>query len=134
MTNVHFSIDKRDETWYNNYIMTNGQFIKEVFMASETVKMVLDAEAESDKKVAEARAKCDEIISSAEQKAALAVQKKITDATIQADKIRAENKKRLEEYTASALERCEDEISALKKLAADNSEKAADAVISRFFS
>ncbi len=134
MTNVHFSIDKQDETWYNNHIMTDGQFIKEVFMASETVKMVLDAEAESDKKVAEARAKCDEIISSAEQKAALAVQKKIIDATIQADKIRAENKKRLEEYTASALERYEDEISALKKLAADNSEKAADAVISRFFS
>lgn len=102
-------------------------------MASETVKMVLDAEAESEKKLAETRAKCDEIIISAQQKAALSVQKKLASATAQADNIKSENKVRLEEYTSAALKKCEEDMAELKKLAAVNSDKAVEAVIDRFF-
>ena len=49
-------------------------------MASEAVKKILEAEALSDKRNAEARKQRDEIINSASGSSSLAIQKKITEA------------------------------------------------------
>ena len=88
-------------------------------MASETVKKILEAEASSERRNAEARQKSEEIVSDAQRKAAIAVQKRLSDANAEAAGLREEVRKK-------AL----DEI---RKRAKDNSEKAIKAIIDGFF-
>ena len=59
-------------------------------MASETVKKILAAEAESDKKNSEARKRRDDIITEASGKSSLAVQKRISEASSEAAKFKSE--------------------------------------------
>lgn len=103
-------------------------------MASETVKKILEAEAEADRKNADARSRAEEIISSAESKAAVAVQKKLTEARTECDRIRSANRERLAEYTGKAEEKCSRILGELKDSAEKNMDKAVESVINGFFS
>lgn len=102
-------------------------------MASETVKKILSAESEADKLNSEARKKAEDIINSAEQQAVVAVQKKLAEAKTQAEKIRKSNSAKIAEYTENAEKECEKVLENIRKVSAENSEKAVDAVISSFF-
>ena len=103
-------------------------------MASEAVKKVLAAEEDADKAISAARVKSSEIITSAESQAAVAVQKRISDAKAEADKIRTNNKKKLEEYSSAAEAECNKKISQIRSSAEKNADKAAQLIIEEFFS
>ena len=71
-------------------------------MASEAVKKILEAEALADKKTAEARRKREELLNSASGNSALAIQKRLSDATAEAAKLRAGFDSKLAEYEKKA--------------------------------
>ena len=114
--------------------MTIGHFGKGDIMPSDNVKKILSAEAEAERLTAAARERCEEVVRDARQKAAVAIQKKISQANTEADKIRSANQAALAEYREKAEADCRQQVDTLQKRAADNSEKAVDAIISRFFS
>ncbi|HRR77062.1 MAG TPA: hypothetical protein P5191_09685 [Ruminococcus sp.] len=64
-------------------------------MASETVKKILEAEALADRKTSEARQRRDDVINDAQGKAALTVQKSLTEASKESGRIKAELEKNL---------------------------------------
>jgi len=103
-------------------------------MASETVNKILEAEAEADKKNAEARRRAEEIVRNAESKASIAVQKKLSEAKSESDRIRQDNRKKLADYISEAESRCNEQLKALSDSADKNMEAAVDAVIKGFFS
>lgn len=103
-------------------------------MASETVKKILEAEAEAEKKNADARRRAEEIVNSAQSKAAVAVQKKLTEAMSESDKIRQENRNKLSEYVSEAEKACNDMLDSLRSNAENNMDKAVDSIIKGFFS
>ncbi len=98
-------------------------------MASESVRRILSAEAEANKKNAEARRKAEEIISDAEKQSAVAVQKKLAEARAETEKVRLLNNGRLSEYADNAKADCEKKLAEIRKQAEKNSEKAIDAII-----
>ena len=102
-------------------------------MASEAVKKILEAEALSDKMINEARKKRDEIINSASGSSSLAIQKKISEASSEAAKLKAEYDKKLAEYTSDSEAECEKKIESIRQLAEKNSDKAIKEIIDRFF-
>ncbi|WP_295069479.1 hypothetical protein [Ruminococcus sp.] len=102
-------------------------------MASEAVKKILEAEAISDKKNAEARRQRDDIISSASGSSSLAIQKKIAEATSEAVKIREGYNEKLKEYEKNAESECTKKIGSIKQLAEKNMDSAVNEIISRFF-
>lgn len=102
-------------------------------MASEAVKKILEAEALSDKKNAEARRQRDEIISSASGSSSLAIQKKIAEATSEAVKIREGYSEKLKEYEKNAESECIKKINDIKQLAEKNMDSAVSEIISRYF-
>lgn len=113
--------------------MTVGHFRGGIEMASEAVKKILEAEALSDKKNAEARRQREDIISSASGSSSLAIQKKISEATSEASKLRQSYDSKLESYRKKAAAECDEKIGEIKKLAGANTDKAVDEIISRFF-
>ncbi len=102
-------------------------------MASEAVKKILEAEAISDKKNAEARRQRDDIISSASGSSSLAIQKKIAEATSEAVKIREGYNEKLQEYEKNAENECIKKIGSIKQLAEKNMDSAVKEIINRFF-
>ena len=102
-------------------------------MASEAVKKILEAEALSDKKNAEARRQREEIISSASGSSSLAIQKKISEATSEVAKLRHKYDAQLQEYRNKAEADCDKMINVIKQMAASNSDKAIDEIINRYF-
>lgn len=102
-------------------------------MASEAVRKILDAEADSARKNAEATQHSEEIISDAERYSAIAVQKKISEASAESEKIRAEYGKKLSAYKEKAEAECQAEIEKIKRLAEKNAENAINAVMREFF-
>ena len=102
-------------------------------MASEAVKKILEAEALADKKTAEARRKKDEILNSASGSSVLAIQKRISDATAEAAKLRADYDSQLAEYEKKADEEYEYKIKEIRTLAEKNSDRAVDEIIKKFF-
>ncbi|WP_028516625.1 hypothetical protein [Ruminococcus flavefaciens] len=102
-------------------------------MASEAVKKILEAEALSDKKNAEARRQRDEIISSASGSSSLAIQKKIAEATSEAVKIREGYSEKLKEYEKNAKSECIKKTNVIKQLAEKNMDSAVSEIISRYF-
>ena len=102
-------------------------------MASEAVKKILEAEALSEKKNAEARKKRDEIRDSASGNASLAIQKKLSEAHSEIAGLKADFDKKLELYQQNAEKECEDNIETIKKKAEKNMASAVEEVISRFF-
>ena len=103
-------------------------------MASETVNKILEAEAEAEKRNADARRRAEEIINSAKSKAAVAVQKKLTEAMSESDKIRNENQSRLSDYISEAAAECNKTLEALENSAEKNMDAAVDSIIKGFFS
>ena len=79
-------------------------------MASEAVKKILEAEALSDKKNAEARRQREDIISSASGSSSLAIQKKISEATSEASKLRQSYDSKLESYRKKAWQMIASEV------------------------
>ena len=78
------------------------------------VKKILEAEALSDKMINEARKKRDEIINSASGSSSLAIQKKISEASSEAAKLKAEYDKKLAEYTSDSEAECEKKIESIR--------------------
>ena len=102
-------------------------------MASEAVKKILEAEALSDKRNAEARKQRDEIINSASGSSSIAIQKKITEAASEAAKIRDDFSVKLNEYEKNAEAECNKKIDNIKQLAEKNMSSAVDEIIARYF-
>ena len=102
-------------------------------MASESVKKILAAEADSEKKNSEAKKRRDEIINEATGKSALAVQKRLSEASAEAAKLRSDTAAKTEKYRKDSEKACSDNIDLISSQARSNMDKAIDAVISRFF-
>lgn len=102
-------------------------------MASEAVRKILAAESESDKLMAQARQRRDDIVSEATGSSSLAIQKKITEATAAAGKIRAGYAERSKKYAQEAEEKCSAQLDEIRSQAEKNMDTAADAVIKEFF-
>lgn len=102
-------------------------------MASEAVKKILEAEALADKKTAEARIKREEIINSASGSSALAIQKRISEATAEAAKLRADYDSKLVEYKKKADVEYEEKLKEIRAVSEENSDRAVDEIIKKFF-
>ncbi len=102
-------------------------------MASEAVQKILAAEAESNKKNAQARQRSEDMINKAKGDSSLAIQKKISEATAESGKMRSDYDAKLVEYTSKAEEDCQRELKIIAEKAAKNMDKAADAIISTYF-
>ena len=98
-------------------------------MASESVRKILSAEVEANKQTAEARRKAEEIINDAEKQSVIAIQKKLSEAKAEAEKVRLLNDERLSEYAENAKSDCEKKLVEIRKQAEENSEKAIAAII-----
>lgn len=103
-------------------------------MASEAVKKVLLAETSADRLNAEARQKAEDIVSSAHQRAVVAVQKKLAEAKAEADKIRNADNTKLAEYTKTAENNCAEKLDLIHRQVEKNTDRAVNAVIESFFS
>lgn len=102
-------------------------------MASEAVKKILSAEADSDRKNADARKRSEDIIVEAERYSALAVQKKISAAAAESEKIREEYRKKSDIHAQQAEKECLEKIDNIKARAEKNMNNAVNAVIEEFF-
>ena len=102
-------------------------------MASESVKKILEAESKSEKKNADARLRAEEIVREAEKYASIAVQKKISQAYDEVQKIRDEYAKSAEAYRKTAESECQKKIKSITELAEKNTTRAVDAVIDKYF-
>lgn len=102
-------------------------------MASEAVRKILEAEALSDKKNAEARKQRDDIISNATGKSSLAIQKKLGEAHTELSKLKADYDRKLENYRKNAEAECQKKIDSIKQQADKNTDKAVGEIISRYF-
>lgn len=102
-------------------------------MASDAVKKILSAEQTADKLNADARRKAEDIVSSAKQKAVVAVQKKLSEAKSETEKIRESDNVKLAEYTENAGKECAEKLDIIRRQAENNADKAVNAVIDRFF-
>ena len=86
-------------------------------MASEAVKKILEAEALSDKKNAEARKKRDEIIDAASGSSSLAIQKRLSEAHSEVAKLKADFDEKFKAYEKKAESECETNIDSIKQKA-----------------
>ena len=77
-------------------------FLGGIVLASEAVKKILEAEAESEKKNTEARKRRDEIINDASGKSSLAVQKRISEASSETARLKKELEKKAAVYRKKA--------------------------------
>ena len=102
-------------------------------MASESVKKILAAEADSEKKNSEAKKRRDEIINEAAGRSSQAVQKRLALASLEAAKMRNDIKSKAEQYRMEAERTCDDDIDLISSQAQKNMDKAISAVIERFF-
>ena len=102
-------------------------------MASEAVNKVLSAEAQSNRKTAEARKTAENIITDAEKYSAIAIQKKISQASAEMEKVRSDYTKRLDVYSEQADKKCVEKIAEIRLNAEKNMENAVSAVIKEFF-
>lgn len=102
-------------------------------VASQSVKMVLNAEADAGKMLAEARSKADDIIAAAEADANTGIQKAISRARTDAGSMRETNSRKAAEYEASVNEK----YAVLQKQVRDKADKnlsaAVDEIIGKFF-
>ena len=102
-------------------------------MASEAVKTILAAEAESEKKNADARRKRDENIAEAQGNSALAVQKKLAEAAAHSVASKKEYAEKTQQYRQKAEKECQKRLDEIESLAQKNIDNAANAVIEKFF-
>ena len=102
-------------------------------MASETVQKILDAEAESEKKRIEANNRKEQLINEAKGKSSETIQKRISDAVRETEKLRSDYKQKLSEYVIESDKKCEEKLAELRSLAEKNVDNAVDAIIRDYF-
>lgn len=103
------------------------------YMASDAVKKVLAAESQSGKVIAEARKRSDDIISSAEHDAALAIQKRLSDAAAEGRRLKSISESKAATFRDEVDAVCDQQLEDIRKTAENNTEKAADAIIAQHF-
>lgn len=103
------------------------------YVASETVKRVLSAESECDKILSEAYVKSDEIIAAAEADSNTEIQKAISRAKTDAQKLRDENFLKIGDFTRQTDEKYSALAKEIRNKADKNMSAAADKIISTFF-
>lgn len=102
-------------------------------MASEAVNKILTAEKQSAEKTIQARQTAENIITEAERYSAIAVQKKISQAISEMEKIRSDYAKRLEVHSGQSDSKYAGKSAEIRLNAEKNMEKAVTAVIEEFF-
>lgn len=102
-------------------------------MASEAIQKILAAEAESNKKNAEARKRRDELIENALGNSSVTIQKKIGEANRESQRIRSDYDIKLEAYRNNAEAQFEKDMEKLKRAADANMDRAVDEIIASFF-
>ncbi len=102
-------------------------------MASEAVKKILAAEAEFNRKNAEAKQRKDELIDNANGNAARTIQKKLGAATAASHRMRMEYDEKLSDHRKNAEEKCQKDIEQLKLISEKNMDKTVDEIIKKFF-
>lgn len=102
-------------------------------MASEAVKKILAAESESGQKTTDARKRRDEIIENAMGNSSIIIQKRLSDANKESNRIRSEYDKKLDEYQKNAKTDYDYQLAELKAMSEKNMDKAVDEIIARFF-
>ncbi|MBQ8582803.1 MAG: hypothetical protein IJ487_03590 [Ruminococcus sp.] len=102
-------------------------------MASEAVKKILEAEAQANKKNVDAKQRSEDMINDAMGNAAAAVQKKLSEAAAEAERERADYLAQLKSYTENAENECSKRLEAISAVAEKNMNKAADAIIEKYF-
>ena len=102
-------------------------------MASEAISKILAAEAESNRKNAEARQRKEQLINDAMGNSARTIQKKLGAATAASHKMRTELDEKLSEHRKNAEEECQKEIERLKQLSEKNMDSTVDEIIKKFF-
>ena len=114
--------------------MTVSHFVKGgETMASEAVNKILTAEKQSAEKTVQARQTAENIITEAERYSAIAVQKKISQAISEMEKIRSDYAKRLEVHSGQSDSKYAGKSAEIRLNAEKNMEKAVTAVIEEFF-
>jgi hypothetical protein rflaF_07567 len=113
--------------------MTDSHLRRRDIMASESVKKILEAEAESDRKISEAHRRSSEIISEAERNSSLAIQNKLSEASSKVSGLKAGYDEKIKEYTAEAETECKRKISDIKAKAEKNTDNAVEMIIKEFF-
>ncbi len=102
-------------------------------MASEAVKKILSAEADSNRKNSDARKRSEDILVEAERYSALAIQKKISTASAESEKIRSEYRKKSDIHAQKVKAYCIKQIENIRIQARQNMDNAVNAAIKRFF-
>lgn len=102
-------------------------------MASDAVKKILSAEAVSNKKISEARRTAEEIITEAEKYSALAIQKRISQASGEVEKIRSDYMEKFDVHARQSEKNCLEKIAEIRLQAEKNIDNAVNLVIREFF-
>ena len=102
-------------------------------MASEAVQKVIMAEETARVRTTEAMKTAENIVTEAEKYSALAIQKKISQASAEMEKVRSDYTKRLDVYSGQSDEKCVEKIAEIRLNAEKNMENAVSAVIKEFF-
>lgn len=102
-------------------------------MASDAVKKILSAEAVSNQKISEARRTAEEIITEAEKYSALAIQKRISQASGEVEKIRSDYMEKFDVHARQSEKNCLEKIAEIRLQAEKNIDNAVNSVIREFF-
>lgn len=102
-------------------------------MASDAVKKILSAESISNQKISQARQTAEDIITEAEKYSAIAIQKKISQASGEMEKVRSDYMNRLDIHTKQSDADCAGKIAEIRSQAEANMDNAVNAVIKEFF-
>lgn len=102
-------------------------------MASDAVKKILSAEAVSNQKISEARRTAEEIITEAEKYSALVIQKRISQASGEVEKIRSDYMEKFDVHARQSEKNCLEKIAEIRLQAEKNIDNAVNLVIREFF-
>ncbi|MDE6780450.1 MAG: hypothetical protein K2J40_03200 [Ruminococcus sp.] len=102
-------------------------------MASDAVKQILTAEALSNKRISAANETADNIIKDAEKYSAVAIQKSISRASGEVEKIRADYMEKFDVHARQSGIECTAKIAEIRSQAEKNMDNAVNAVIKEFF-
>lgn len=102
-------------------------------MASEAVNRILSAENEVEQKNAEARQRSEELVSEATGRASRTIQKRLSDAAVEAGRMRGDYEKKLAEYSRKAEAECDSELDRIKAASERNMKATVDHIIAEFF-
>lgn len=102
-------------------------------MASDAVKKILSAESAFNRSISDTHKTADEIIKEAEKYSGVAVQKRITQASHEVDKVRLDYMEKIDVHSRQSDTDCDKKIAEIRLLAEKNMDNAVNAVIREFF-